>query len=266
MLIDMHVRAIADDGTPRDAARTLEQAAKAGLDGILVVGTAEQLERGGWPTAGQQGPGPRVFVAVPVSTDRSDFLCVPRSADPTIVPAEWNRADRRQTPDEATVLARLNDHHAAVISVQPYVRRPKHPPAGDLVFSFEGIHAVEVRTADTDPMDADMAMEAGLGMRLPCLAGSGDRRGEPRLGELATLFAARIGSQAELVAALKSGDAWPVVIQRPQGSEGGRGGEGRKRRRRRGRGPRGADDGAPTSGNGEGPGDDGDDGGDDGDE
>jgi len=255
MLIDMHVRATADDGTPRDAARTLEQAAKAGLDGLLVVGTAEQLERGGW-LAPRQGSGPRVFVGVSVSTDRTDFVCVPRSADDDLVPTEWTR----RAPEEATVLARMTDHHAAVIVVEPYVRRPKHPPAGDLVFAFEGIHAVQVRSAQTDPMDADMAVEAGLGMRLPCVAGSGDRRGEPRLGELATLFAARVGSQAELVSALKSGDAWPVLIQRPEGGRPGDGG--RKRRRRRGRGRGG-------EGEGEGQGQDpsaGPDGGDDGDD
>lgn len=267
MLIDMHVNAAADDGSPRDPRRTLELAAQAGLDGILVVGRADQLDRAAW-TAAREAEGPRVYFAVPVATDRGDFLCIPRAADDDCVPPEWTARERRQPLDEATLLGRMKDHHAAVVAVQPYGRRGKGAPTGDLVFAFDGIHAVEVRTADTDPMAADMAVEAGLGMRLPCLAGSGDRRGEPQLGRLATLFAARITTQTELVAALLSGEAWPVSIERPKGApKGGPKGapkgapdgapksapdgappraprgdvppDGRKRRRRRGRGPRG---------------------------
>ena len=250
MLIDMHVNAVADDGTPRDPKKTFEQAAQVGLDGVLVVGTPETLDRQAWLDARGEDD-PLVFFAVPVRTRRGTFLCVPRRTDDECVPAEWTRTDRRETVDETSFLARVHDRRLAVIAVQPYVRVANEQAVADLVFSLEGIHAVEVRTLGADPMAVDLAVEAALGMRLPCLAGSGDRKKDPVLGTLASLFAVRVEDQSGLVDALLSGDAWPVQIERGRERKGGpKGGP------PRGSGPQAgpAPDGPPPSGPGPRPG------------
>lgn len=226
MLIDMHVNATTGDGEPRDARRVIEEVREAGFDGLLVVGTPDDTDQKAWQDAREDGD-PIVLFAVPVATPKARFICIPEGDVVGLLPNAWYGAEEEKRPSEGDVLDRLAKQSGAVIVAQPYERGDK-PYAGDEVFGFDGIHGVEVRTSHSDPLASDLAIEAGLGMRLPCVAGSGSRRHESEVGTHATLFPGRIETQSDLVAALREGDAWPVLIARPSRSK-----KSRRRRRRK---------------------------------
>ena len=237
VLIDMHVSALDSNNVAVDPRTVLDLAVAAGLDAILVVGPPGMWEPAAWLEA-QVEDDPFVFVAFGVRSARGLFYCVPRDPEVQIVPARWATRSEEQPLGDAEVLAWMKTQGAAVIASQPYDRR-FGPAAADLVFAFDGIHAVEVRFLGVDALSADMALEAGMGMRLPCLAGSGVLDDPPFLGRFATLFPAVIEDQAGLVDALKAGEAWPVTIERPNQKP-----EKKKRRRRR---KRRKPSGAPTA-------------------
>lgn len=214
MLIDMHVAATGGgDGTPPDPRDVLDQAGAAGLDGILVIGFAGDFDPRRWLEARTEDD-PRVFCAFCVNCARGRLFCVPQDPSSPPIPSGWSGRAKENVLEADEVVRHVRKLGAAVIAGQPYDHRFE-PVAGDLVFSFEGIHAVEVRTTDIEPLPADIAIEAGLGMRLPCLAGTGVVDSSTPIGHLATLFPAPIRTQAELVEALQAGDAWPVIIERP---------------------------------------------------
>jgi hypothetical protein len=137
---------------------------------------------------------------------------------------------------EEQALAQAERQRAAVVVVAPY-ERDSGEPTGDLVFALAGIRGVLVRTCGTNALAADLAVEAGTGMRLPCFAGTGRvANGRARLGTLATAFAREVDGQGSLVDALQEGDAWPIHIERPASSRPARGSsaeDGKRRRRHR---------------------------------
>ena len=221
MIIDMHVAGRSNDGTARDPGAILKLAQTAGLDGLLVV---DAEDRGAWRAA-RKKKSPLVFFGSFVASAGGRFVCVLRDADAE-VPARFTSPGA--LPADAELLDYLKSQKAGVIASEPYDRRWA-PTAGDLVFAFEGIHAVEVRTVNSEPLPHDLAREAAQGMHLPSVAGTGDNAPDDEMGQHATLFLVEVGSQEELVTALQSGELWPVQIDRPKGN----GGKKRRRRRRK---------------------------------
>jgi hypothetical protein len=61
----------------------------------------------------------------------------------------------------------------------------------------------------------DLAVEASEHMRLPCTGGSGAVNGLDEVGKAATFFPGRFSTHAELVAALRTGEFFPVGAGRP---------------------------------------------------
>ena len=222
MLIDIHVNAVTDDGDARNPRQVLDEIRKAGFDGVVVAGRPGELDTGTWE-AERGEDDPALFFALPITTAHARFLCVPSGPLDRLVPPAWLDPEA-EPPTESALLERLEKASAAVIVAQPY-ERTHAPVADDEVLRFEGLHAIEVRTSHSDLLAADLAVEAGLGLRLACVAGSASGRHDPHIGVHATLVPGVVHGQSELAALLRDGEAWPVTVARPQRN--------RSRRRRR---------------------------------
>jgi hypothetical protein len=116
-----------------------------------------------------------------------------------------------------------------------------------VIFTLEGLSAVEGLDARRKGSTNDLAVEAADHMGLPCVGGSGARESLDDIGKAATLFRDPVRSEADLAAQLKAGTVFcvaigvtpgPVEARDPRGREdrgrGGRGGQGRGDRGGRG--------------------------------
>jgi hypothetical protein len=140
----------------------------------------------------------------------------------------------------------------AVVAAHPYDRSIERP-GGDVLFSLDGLSAVEGLDARRKPAANDLAVEAADHMGLPCVGGSGARESLGEIGKAATLFRDLVRTEADLVAQLRSGTVFSVAIgvtpgpaeaRSPRGPgdrRGERGGD-RGGRRDGGRGGRGRGD------------------------
>lgn len=219
MIIDLHVNAARADGHLWEPREILDRARDGWLDGMLVVGKGALPDTAAWLDARTEDD-PLVFFAAEIATSRARFICIPRSlGGKGAFPKGLGEG-----LDEERLLEKLRALAAGVIVAQPY-ERTRPPTPGDLVFSFPGIHALETRTQGSDALASDLAMEAALGMGLPCVGGSDAPGEDVQLGHISALFLDNIESQSALVAALTSGDVWVVRGERP-------GGKRRQRRKR----------------------------------
>jgi hypothetical protein len=99
----------------------------------------------------------------------------------------------------------------AVVAAHPYDRSIERP-GGDVVFSLDGLSAIEGHDARRKSATNDLAVEAADHLGLPCVGGSGARDGLGEIGKAATLFRDVVRTEADLVAQLRSGTVFGVVI------------------------------------------------------
>ncbi len=236
LIVDMHVPARDRNGKLRDPRRVLDEARAALLDGVLVVGERDEVAaRKAW-LAARRRDDPVVFFGELVATPRERLICIPREPE-TVLLTDSFRDSLSDAPGAAEqVITSAKRQRAAVVVASPY-EADGGQTAGDRIFALNGIDAVEVRTSATDELAADLALEAGVGMRKPCVSGSGAiDGGKAEMGWCATVFAREVKDQAALVDALLEGEAWPIMVDRskPRDQEkGGSRGGGQRRRRRR---------------------------------
>lgn len=202
MLIDLNVHA-----GPHGLAlgETVSRALAVGLDGVAILGDDAlpdvSLLRGHDPV--------RLFAGAEVATDRGHYLVFfPNPAElPPLTdifgpppPTRWPVRD---------VLARVAALGGASIAARPYDTSVDHP-GGDILYTLANLSAVEV-VSPLHPRDISYpAIEAAEVLGLPGVGGSGARGSVADVGMGATLFVEAIQTEAELVAALKSGSVWPV--------------------------------------------------------
>jgi len=235
MLIDLHVHSHHTRGctlAPRDAVR---RAREAGLDGVAFTdwntldGLAEVREAG-------RAEGLLALVGVEVVTDKGHYLCF--FPEPEKVPPPAQLFGSATPWPVRDVLAKVRALGGAAVAAHPYDKTVERP-GGDVIFTLDGLSAIEGLNARRKGPANDLAVEAADHMSLPCTGGSGAHVLED-IGHAATLFRDPVASESDLVAQLKAGTVFCVAIgvtPQPPGRDRDdhrRGGE----RRDRGRGDR----------------------------
>jgi len=121
----------------------------------------------------------------------------------------WEGTEARPTPE--AVIEHVKLIGGAVIAAHPYCRDDEQS-MGDNIFSIKGLSGIESENAVRGKLTNELAAEAAFSMSLPCCGGSDAKRTPDQIGSAATLFKSAIHDEAELVAALLSGEFWPVKI------------------------------------------------------
>jgi len=217
MLIDLHVHSLHTRGcalTPREVVR---RAREVGLDGVVVtdLNTLDGLEE--IRAAGRE-EGLLALCGVEVATDRGHYLCF--FPDPARVPAPAQMFGSAMPWPVRSVLAQVRELGGAVVAAHPYDKNVDHP-GGDVVFTLDGLAAIEGLNARRRGPANDLAIEAADHMNLPCTGASGAHE-LADIGKAATLFRDPVKSEADLVAQLKAGTIFSVAIGVSPGAEGGR--------------------------------------------
>lgn len=242
MLIDLHVHSHHTRGctlSPRDLVR---RAKEVGLDGVALtdLDTLDGLEE---LRAAGQDEGLLALCGVEVATDHGHYLCF--FPDPAKVPAPPQMFGSATPWPVREVLAKVRDLGGAVVAAHPYDKSVERP-SGDVIFTLDGLAAIEGLNARRRGPANDLAIEAADHMNLPCTGGSGAHE-LADIGKAATLFRDPVRSEADLVAQLKAGTVFCVAIGvTPAPPEGGerpnrRERDGGERDGGRGRGGRGGE-------------------------
>ncbi len=207
MLIDLHVHTHHTRGcslSPREAVR---RAREAGLDGIAFtdLNTLEGLEE--IRAAGRE-EGLLALCGVEVTTDRGHYLCF--FPDPARVPPPPQMFGSATPWPVREVLEKVRAQGGAIVAAHPYDKTVERP-CGDVIFTLDGLSAVEgLNTRRRGPAN-DLAIEAADHMSLPCTGGSGAHEAA-QIGQAATLFRDPVASEADLVAQLRAGTVFCVAI------------------------------------------------------
>jgi hypothetical protein len=235
MLIDLHVHSHHTRGctlAPRDV---LRRAKETGLDAVAFtdLNTLDGLEE--IRQAGRD-EGLLALCGVEVATDHGHYLCF--FPDPAQVPAPPQLFGSATPWPVRDVLAKVKDLGGVAIAAHPYDKTVERP-SGDVIFTLDGLSAVEgLNTRRKGPAN-DLAVEAADHMNLPCTGASGALGSLDEIGRAATLFRDPVASEAEVVQQLRAGTVYCVAIGVvPGAAEGGRA-ERRDRGEHRERGDRG---------------------------
>jgi predicted metal-dependent phosphoesterase TrpH len=245
MLIDLHVHSNHTRGCTAAVRDVVRRAREVGLDGVAITdlntleGLAEVREAA-------KAEGFLALCGIEVATDRGHYLCF--FPDPARVPAPAQMFGSATPWPVREVLAKVRELGGAVVAAHPYDKTIDRP-SGDVIFTLDGLSAVEGLNASRRSATNDLAVEAADHMNLPCTGASGAHELQA-IGKAATLFREPVASEADLVAQLKAGTVFSVAIgvtpgaseraepfgerrERRERHEGGRGGD---RRHDRGRG------------------------------
>jgi predicted metal-dependent phosphoesterase TrpH len=250
MLIDLHVHSHHTPGCPLHPRDVLRRAREVGLDGVVFTDT-NTLE--GLTEIREAGAAEGILAlcGAEIATDRGHYLAF--FPDPAAVPALPQIFGTPPWPVQE-VIAKVTAMGAAVVAAHPYDKSIERP-GGDVIFSLDGLSAVEGLETRRRGAANDLAVEAADHMGLPCVGGSGARDSLDEIGKAATLFRDVVRSETDVAAQLKAGTVFCVAIgvtpgpaeeRAPRGSgdrrRGDRGGD-RGGRRDGSRGGRGGRDG-----------------------
>ena len=210
LLIDMHVHTELSEGFDT----TLEEVAKACQErGIEAALLAECDVVANWSEVESASREQDFLFFVGVDIDANDGRVIAIPEDPQnerFVQMQW-RDDNDET-SVSDVVSLLDEIGGVVIACHPYLD-DGGPFLGDRVYKMRGLTAIEVECGLRKRLPNDLALEAAAGMSLPTIAGSDTGPEGQRLGRFATAFAANVQTQAELVAALRTGACWAVRIE-----------------------------------------------------
>jgi hypothetical protein len=208
MLIDLHVHSHHTRGcalAPRDVVR---RAKEAGLDGVAFtdLNTLDGLEE--IRAAGRE----ERFLAlcgVELTTDRGHYLCF--FPDPAKVPAPPQVFGSATPWPVRDVLAKVKELGGVAVAAHPYDKSVERP-GGDVIFTLDGLSAIEGLNARRKGPANDLAVEAADHMNLPCTGSSGAMGSLDEIGNAATLFRDTVASEADLVQQLRAGTVFCVAI------------------------------------------------------
>ena len=245
MLIDLHVHSRHTPGCSLSPLDVVRRAREAGLDGVAFTdmntleGLSEIREAG-------KSEGFLALCGVEIATDRGHYLAFFPEPGKVAAPPQIFGTPPWPVQD---VIAKVVSMGGAVVAAHPYDRSIERP-GGDVLFTLDGISAVEGLDGRRKPAINDLAVEAADHMGLPCVGGSGAKDSLGEIGRAATLFREPVRTEADLVAQLKAGTVFSVAIgvtpgppeaRAPRGPgdrRGDRGGRDRGRGRGDPRGPR----------------------------
>ena len=245
MLIDLHVHSRHTPGCSLSPLDVVRRAREAGLDGVAFTdmntleGLSEIREAG-------KSEGFLALCGVEIATDRGHYLAFFPEPGKVAAPPQIFGTPPWPVQD---VIAKVVSMGGAVVAAHPYDRSIERP-GGDVLFTLDGISAVEGLDGRRKPATNDLAVEAADHMGLPCVGGSGAKDSLGEIGRAATLFREPVRTEADLVAQLKAGTVFSVAIgvtpgppearapRGPADRRGDRGGRDRGRGRGDPRGPR----------------------------
>jgi len=206
MLIDVHVHSHHTQGvtlTPRDAVR---RAKEVGLDGIVLtdLNTLEGLEE---LRAAAREESFLALCGVELATDRGHYLCY--FPEPARMPNPPQIFGTTPWPVRE-VLVKVQEMGGVAVAAHPYDKSIDRP-SGDVIFTLDGLAALEgLNSRRAGPVN-DLAVEAADHMNLPCTGGSGAHE-LAEIGRAATLFREPVRTEADLVAQLRAGSVYCVSI------------------------------------------------------
>jgi predicted metal-dependent phosphoesterase TrpH len=178
-----------------------------GLDGVVFTdmnnmdGLSEIREAGA-------AEGILALCGVEIATDRGHYLAY--FPDPEKVPALPQIFGTPPWPVRE-VLAKVTAMGGVVVAAHPYDRAVERP-GGDVIFTLDGLSAIEGLEARRKGAANDLAVEAADHMGLPCVGASGARDSLDEIGKAATLFRDPVRSEADLAAQIKAGTVFAVAI------------------------------------------------------
>jgi predicted metal-dependent phosphoesterase TrpH len=218
MLIDLHVHSHHTRGCPLAPRDVVRRAKEAGLDGVAFtdLNTLDGLEE--IRTAGRE-EGFLALCGVEVATDRGHYLCF--FPDPAKVPAPPQVFGSATPWPVREVIAKVRELGGVVVAAHPYDKTVERP-SGDVIFTLDGLSAIEGLNAHRKGPVNDLAMEAADHMNLPCTGASGAHALD-EVGKAATLFREPVASEADLVQQLRAGTVFCVAVGvSPGAAEAGR--------------------------------------------
>ena len=227
MLIDLHVHTLHTRGCALAVREVVRRAREVGLDGVAItdLNTMEGLEE--IRAAGRE-EGFLALCGIELATDRGHYLCF--FPDPARVPVPAQAFGASTPWPVREVLARVRELGGVAVAAHPYDKAIERP-SGDVIFTLDGLAAIEGQNARRGGSVNDLAIEAADHMSLPCTGASGAHElGE--IGKAATLFRDLVSSEADVVAQLRAGTVFSVAIGVTPG-ENGRGEPGPHERRDR---------------------------------
>jgi predicted metal-dependent phosphoesterase TrpH len=207
MLIDLHVHSRHTPGCSLSPLDVIRRAREAGLDGVVFTdmntldGLSEIRESG-------KAEGFLALCGVELATDRGHYLAF--FPDPDKVPAPPQIFGTPPWPVQE-VIAKVVSMGGAVVAAHPYDRSIERP-GGDVLFTLDGISAVEGLDGRRKPATNDLAVEAADHMGLPCVGGSGAKDSLAEIGKAATLFREPVRTEADLVSQIKAGTVFSVAM------------------------------------------------------
>jgi predicted metal-dependent phosphoesterase TrpH len=207
MLIDLHVHSNHTRGCTSAIRDVVRRAREVGLDGVAIT-DLNTLEGLGEIREAAQAEGFLALCGIEIATDRGHYLCF--FPDPARVPAPAQMFGSATPWPVREVLAKVRELGGVAVAAHPYDKSIERP-SGDVIFTLDGLAAVEGLNAMRKSATNDLAMEAADHMNLPCTGASGahDLAG---IGKAATLFREPVASEADLVAQLKAGTIFSVAI------------------------------------------------------
>lgn len=213
MLIDLHVHTKRTSGSSLTPQEAVGRARELGLDGLCFtdVDTVEGFDE--LLALRAQEPGVQVFGGLEVTTDHGRILCFLPSLDRG---AGWEailavEGERGRPIRE--VLAAVRALDGAAVVAHPYDRDLPRP-MGDMLFTLEGISAVEGIAGTRHVAVNELGIEAAAHLSVPVVGGSAAGAVE-EIGTAATLFRDPVEDEEGLVEALLHGKVWAVAIGTP---------------------------------------------------
>ncbi|MCB9506264.1 MAG: hypothetical protein H6698_00030 [Myxococcales bacterium] len=207
MLLDLHAYTQLTGGPTLDA--VVDGARSRGLDAACVVDRERSAATAAAAVSGAYGfP---LLVGVELPTRTGDVLLFVSDLDPVMTREEWRELTALGVPELSTVVAFAAANDGVVLLSHPYDRNRRAAPR-DRMFALGGVAGVELGTDAADERANRVALEAVAKSALPGFGGTARRGGAQAPGWL-TLFGRPVATQADLVAALRSGDFWAVQVQ-----------------------------------------------------
>lgn len=239
MLIDIHAKSSISPEITLSPGEVARRASEAGLDGLAFC---ERLSTSRCNEAIEacRQEGIHCFIGVEIPTDKGILLAFAPEVDEFYFAEEWRQLTELTTPPASEIIALFNRIGGAVIASRPYDLEIPHN-MGDLIFTLDGIHGVEVFNGRVGRLQSDFALEAASFMNVPTCGGSDANGSHEHVGSFATFFAKDLTSQSEFVEALNNSEFWAVQLgeakrerssrseQESRRGRGGRGGGGGRR-------------------------------------
>lgn len=251
MLVDLHAKSSASDGINSDAEAVLRKAKDAGLDAVAFC---ETLSSASCKTtlAAAEKLGMKAFIGVEIPTDKGILIGFAPTIDEFYLEEEWRQLTEFATPPASAVIQMFDERGGAVIASRPYDLSIPYN-MGDLIFTLDNIHGVEVFNTRCEQVQCDFALEAAKFMGVPTCGGTDPKSNEKAMGRYATFFERDADTQEDFVANLRGAEYWAVQFgetpkpkrtprnddDKKDDRKGGRGRGGRSGGRSGGRGGRG---------------------------